>query len=183
MVMYTCSARHAAVNTGQVPVLASLSPSPPKQHWNLKLIHYPWSSSPHTCPPPLLVSTESLFYLSVHGNPGPVSLPHPPADPSGIPAPPIQNRVFQGRGPTQLPGMPRFGWWELGVFSPRKCLLLCSALVGVHLLDAQLPVIHEEPTDADQGADYSADIHGHFARCEDHMHCALGAVDSLPGAR
>lgn len=57
-----------------------------------------------------------------------------------------------------------------------------STLVGIHFLDAQLPVIHEEPADAVQGADYFADIHGHFARREDHMHCALGALDSLPGA-
>lgn len=46
MVMYTCSARHAAVNTGQVPVLTSLSPSPPKQ-WVPRLKQhsvYPWSN-------------------------------------------------------------------------------------------------------------------------------------------
>lgn len=76
--------------------------------------------------------------------------------------------------------MPRFAWWELRVFSSRKPF--DSILARVHLLDAQLPVIHEEPPDADQGADYSSDIHGHVARREDHVHRALSALDALPGA-
>lgn len=61
--------------------------------------------------------------------------------------------------------------------------LFYSILAGVYLLDAQFPIIHEEPTDADQGADYSADVHGHVAGREDHVHRALGALDALPRAR
>lgn len=94
---------------------------------------------------------------------------------------PNQGLPGQGSNSTTREGCPGLvgGKW---VFSHPENLFY-STVAGVYLLDAQLPVIHEEPTDADQGVDYSADIHGHFARREDHMHCALGALDSLPGAR
>lgn len=52
---------------------------------------------------------------------------------------------------------------------------------GVHLLDAQFPIKHAEPTGAGQGADHSGDLPGHIARCEDHVHHPISALDTQPG--
>ncbi|XP_036197407.1 arachidonate 12-lipoxygenase, 12R-type isoform X2 [Myotis myotis] len=53
---------------------------------------------------------------------------------------------------------------------------------GVHLLDAQLPVLHAQPADAGQGAEHPGDLPGHAARREDHVHHPAGALDAQPGA-